>query len=71
MKLEPINNKYQMLKHEFHVYCKLHGGVGIPEVHWFGTERGFNTMAMDVLGHSLKDLLFNVSFNSALKLSYF
>ena len=56
-----------MLEHEFHVYRKLCGGVGIPEVHWFGTERGFNAMAMDLLGHSLKDLFIQCQFRFSLK----
>ena len=67
IKLEPVNNKYQMLEHEFHVYRKLRGGVGIPEVHWFGTERGFNAMAMDVLGHSLEDLFIQCQFQFSIK----
>jgi hypothetical protein len=56
IKLEPLNNNYQTLEHKFHVYHKLREGVGIPEVHWFGIECGFNMMAMDLLVHSLKDL---------------
>jgi predicted Ser/Thr protein kinase len=56
IKLESTDNNYQTLEHEYHVYRKLSGGVGISHVQWFGTEYGFNAMAMDVLGHSLEDL---------------
>lgn len=67
IKLESINNINQTLEHEFHVYRKLCGGVGIPHVHWFGTEYGFNAMAMDTLGHSLEDLFIQCHFRFTIK----
>ena len=67
IKLESINNKNQTLEHEFHIYHKLCGGVGIPRAHWFGTEYGFNAMAMDILGHSLKDLFIQCHFRFTMK----
>ncbi|KAF8219575.1 putative casein kinase I [Tricholoma matsutake] len=67
IKLEPLNSDHQMLEHEFHVYCKLCEGVGIPEVYWFGMECGFNVMAMDLLGHSLEDLFIQCQFRFSIK----
>jgi len=56
IKLEPLAGTYQTLEHEFLVYKKLSRGIGIPGVHWFGTEAGFNMMVMDHLGQSLNNL---------------
>jgi hypothetical protein len=61
IKLEPLNSNHQTLEHEFYVYRKLRGGVGIPEVHWF------NAMAMDPLGHSLEDLFIQCQFRFSIK----
>jgi len=35
----------------------LQGGVGVPNVHWFGVEGDYNVMVIDLLGPSLEDLL--------------
>jgi hypothetical protein len=67
IKLEPLNSNHQTLEHEFYVYRRLRGGVGIPEVHWFGLECGFNAMAMDLLGHSLEDLFIQCQFRFSIK----
>ena len=67
IKLEPLAGKCHTLKHKFHVYKKLCGGIGIPAVHWFGTEAGFNTMVMDCLGQSLDDLFVDCNFWFTLK----
>jgi len=56
IKLERVEGKVHTLGDEFHVYTKLKGGTGIPRVHWFGTETGFDAMALDRLGQSLDDL---------------
>jgi len=34
----------------------LQGGIGIPNLHWFGVEAGLNIMAIDLLGPSLEDM---------------
>jgi hypothetical protein len=67
IKLESIRNTNQTLEHEFHVYRKLCGGIGIPHVHWFGTEYGFNAMAIDILGHSLEDLFIQCKFRFSIE----
>lgn len=30
--------------------------VGIPNIHWFGSEGDFNVLVMDLLGPNLEDL---------------
>jgi len=56
IKLEQVKGKEHFLHHEFHIYAKLEGQLGIPRVHWFGTEGGFDAMVIDRLGQSLDDL---------------
>ncbi len=56
IKLEPIEGDVHSLADEVDIYRKLKGGIGIPRVHWFGTESGYDAMAVDRLGKSLEDL---------------
>ena len=56
IKLEPVKARQHLLEHKYHVYQKLSGGIGILRVCWFGTEAGFDMMALDCLGRSLEDL---------------
>jgi hypothetical protein len=67
IKLEPVKRKHQTLEHEFGVYKKLGRGAGIPQVHWFGSENGFNAMAMDALGQSLDGLFIRCCFRFSIK----
>jgi hypothetical protein len=55
VKLELLNARHHFLEHEYHVYQKLSGVTGIPRVHWFDTESGFDAMVLDYLGPSLED----------------
>ncbi|KAH3764037.1 casein kinase I [Pelomyxa schiedti] len=56
IKLEPVKSKHPQLFFEYKVYKILQGGVGIPQVLWFGVEGDYNVMVMDLLGPSLEDL---------------
>merc|ERR1711971_258045 len=40
---------------------------GIPSVHWYGVDRGFNIMVLDLLGPSLEDLLCSLRRRLSLK----
>ncbi|KIM87799.1 hypothetical protein PILCRDRAFT_3541 [Piloderma croceum F 1598] len=66
-KLEPIEGGHFTLEHEFHVYLKLGRGTGIPCIHWFGTEAGFNAVVMCCLGQSLAELFIHCKFQFSVK----
>ncbi len=67
LKLEPVEGNDHTLEHEFFVYKKLNGRTGIPSVHWFSTESGFNVMALDHLGPSLEDFFVRSGFQFLMK----
>ena len=67
LKLEPLKGNDRTLEHEFSVYKKLNRGTGIPLALYFGTESGFNVMAIDGLGPSLKDLFVRSGFQFTIK----
>jgi len=56
VKLESIRSRSPQLFYECKLYKVLAGGVGVPNVHWYGVEGDFNVMVMDLLGPSLEDL---------------
>jgi len=56
VKLESTNARHPQLLYESKVYKILQGGVGIPHIRWYGTEREYNVLVMDLLGPSLEDL---------------
>ncbi|CAL8087787.1 unnamed protein product [Calicophoron daubneyi] len=59
VKLEPSTARHPQLLYESRVYRVLQNSVGIPRVHWFGTDGAQNrykAMVMDLLGPSLEDL---------------
>lgn len=58
IKLESIKAKHRLLEHESKVYNTLASSVGVPSVHWYGTECAYNAMVLDLLGPSL-EYLFN------------
>jgi len=56
LKTEDSKSKHAQLLFEAKVLKALQGGVGVPTLHWFGTEYSFNIMVMTLLGPSLEDL---------------
>jgi serine/threonine protein kinase len=71
IKLEVIDVEQAQVEHEYQVYKSLAGGIGIPAVHWFGTEQDYNVLVLERLGPSLKDLFNRSRASSACRLSYF
>jgi len=57
LKIEPSQSKYPQLIEEARRYKHFAGGVGLPKMHWYGTDAGYNIMAMDLLGPSLEVML--------------
>jgi len=56
IKLENIKSKHPQLLYESKLYKILSGGVGIPNIHWYGMEGDYNVLVMDLCGPSLEDL---------------
>jgi len=56
IKLESIKSRHPQLLYESKLYKILAGGVGIPNIHWYGVEGDYNVMVIDLLGPSLEDL---------------
>ncbi|XP_042543037.1 casein kinase I-like [Dipodomys spectabilis] len=56
VKLESQKARHPQLLYESKLYRILQGGVGIPHIRWFGQERDYNVLVMDLLGPSLEDL---------------
>ena len=56
VKLEPLKARHPQLLYESKLYRILHPGIGIPTVRWYGQERDYNVLVMDLLGPSLEDL---------------
>ena len=56
MKLESVKARHPQLLYESKLYKILQGGVGIPHIRWYGQERDYNVLVMDLLGPSLEDL---------------
>lgn len=56
VKLEPSKTRHPQLHYESKLYKLLQGGVGIPHLRWFGQEKDYNVMVIDLLGPSLEDL---------------
>lgn len=56
VKLESMSSKNPRLMYESKLYKMLAGGVGVPNIHWYGVEHGLNVLVMDVLGPSLEVL---------------
>nr|TKR90905.1 casein kinase I-like isoform X3 [Populus alba] len=53
---EPVRSKHPQLHYESKIYMLLQGGMGIPQLKWFGVDGEYNIMVIDLLGPSLEDL---------------
>uniref|UniRef100_A0A0K8TP96 non-specific serine/threonine protein kinase n=1 Tax=Tabanus bromius TaxID=304241 RepID=A0A0K8TP96_TABBR len=56
IKIESSSARHPQLLYEYKLYRILSGGIGIPRIRYYGQERSFNTLVMDLLGPSLEDL---------------
>nr|CAD2186037.1 unnamed protein product [Meloidogyne enterolobii] len=56
VKLESVKARHPQLLYESKVYKILQGGVGIPHIRFYGIERDYHCLVMDLLGPSLEDL---------------
>ncbi|KAG6822151.1 hypothetical protein H0H92_015050, partial [Tricholoma furcatifolium] len=56
VKLEPTDTKESSLRLEQNVYKVLRDVEGIPKMLWFGVERGYRVLIMNLLGPSLADI---------------
>jgi len=56
VKLESVKARHPQLLYESKVYKILQGGVGIPHIRFYGVERDYHCLVMDLLGPSLEDL---------------
>ncbi len=54
IKVEPLQNGTNLLKNEARIYQYLKGGIGIPQVKWFGVDDTNNYMVINLLGESLQ-----------------
>ncbi|CAK6450192.1 unnamed protein product [Pipistrellus nathusii] len=56
VKVESQKARHPQLMYENRLYKILQGGIGIPRIRWFGQEKDYNVLVMDLLGPSLEDL---------------
>ena len=56
VKLEQTKARHPQLLYESKLYNILRGGIGIPHIRWYGQERDYNVLVMELLGPSLEDL---------------
>ncbi|XP_031573011.1 casein kinase I-like [Actinia tenebrosa] len=56
VKLESQKARHPQLLYESKLYKILQGGIGIPKIRWYGQEKDYNVLVMDLLGPSLEDL---------------
>jgi serine/threonine protein kinase len=67
IKLESVKSRHPQLLYESKIYRILSGGVGIPNLSWYGTEGDYNVMVIELLGPSLEDLFMFCSRKFSLK----
>ena len=59
IKFEEGSTKTPQLLSEGKILRHLRELQGVPQVHWYGTEEGFNILVMTLLGPSMEDVLNN------------
>jgi hypothetical protein len=59
-----MRRKYASLLKEVKWFINV---VGIPAVHWWGTEGDYNVLVMDLLGESVEQLFVNSNKKFSLK----
>lgn len=67
IKFETIRTRHPQLLYESKIYQNLAGGLGIPNIHWYGVEGEFNVMVIDLMGPSLEDLFTQCNRRFSLK----
>jgi serine/threonine protein kinase len=69
IKIEKIENELRLLKNESIIYQYLKNCEGIPQVKWYGKDDNNYYMVINLLGHSLQNLINNIGkFSLALTL---
>lgn len=59
--------RHPQLLYESKLYKILVGGIGIPNIYWYGIEGEYNVMVMELLGPSLEDLFLIMGRSFSLK----
>ncbi|NWX17922.1 KC1A kinase, partial [Aegotheles bennettii] len=67
VKLESQKARHSQLLCESKLYKILQGGVGIPHIWWYGQEKDYNVLVMDLLGPSLEDQFNSCSHRFTMK----
>lgn len=67
IKMEPSKTRAPQLLYEAKLYLLFAGGISIPKVYWFGTDKNYHIMVMDLLGKSLEDLFLQCNSHFSLK----
>jgi len=57
IKLEEVRTRHPQLFYESKLLRYLQGGVGVPNIYYYGMENSYNIMVIDLLGPSLEDLM--------------
>ncbi|XP_040573430.1 casein kinase I [Lepeophtheirus salmonis] len=56
IKTEPKDSLHPQLYHESRVYSLFEKGSGFPKVYWYGSNKKYNFLVLDLLGNSLEEL---------------
>ena len=68
IKMESQKTKHPQLLFESKLYRILQGGVGVPNLRWYGVhEAGYNVLVTDLLGPNLEDMFNHCSRTFTLK----